>query len=150
MQIELKTRQIQLMLAGIVLSYAVNAQHIVYDFPQSVVQKIDKHITWYPDTTKFAILFSPMDSGRYSISILKDIALSSKEINETLVQKTNRFVWVNKVLIPMITWDDIKFADFGTVYTPESKSEKRKVGKRKIHFISDDPLIIFDSSGKIY
>lgn len=131
------------------LSCSAGAQNIVYDFPESVVQKIDKHISWYPDTTKFAILFSSLDSGKYRISILNDLT-SHKAINETLVQKTNRFVRVHNILIPMITTEDITFADFGTVYTPESKSEKRKVGKKKILFTDDSKGITFDKSGKVY
>jgi hypothetical protein len=52
-------------------------------------------------------------------------------MNKRLIQKTNRFVRVSKMLVPMIIMNDITFADFGTVYTPESKSNKRKSGKRK-------------------
>jgi hypothetical protein len=131
------------------LSCSSKAQNIVYDFPESVIQKIDKHISFYPDTTKFAILFSALDSGKYRISILQDL-WGLQDINQTLVQKTSRFVRVNKALVPLITWEDITFADFGTVYTPESKSEKRRVGKKKIVFTDDSPGIIFDKSGKIY
>jgi hypothetical protein len=130
-------------------SCSAKAQHIVYDLPEPVIQQIDKHISFYSDTTKFAILFSSLDSGKYRISILKDL-WSFKEIDETLIQKTNRFVRVNKMLVPMITRDDITFADFGTVYTPESKSDKRKVGKKKIHFTDDSKGIIFDKDGRIY
>jgi hypothetical protein len=131
------------------LSCSSKAQQIIYDFPEAVVQKIDKHISFYPDSTKFAILFSPIDSGKYRISILKDL-WGLQDINQTLIQKTSRFVRVNKTLVPLITWEDIMFADFGTVYHPESKSEKRRVGKKKIHFTNDDEGIIFDKSGKIY
>lgn len=130
-------------------SCSVEAQHIVYDLPINVVKQIEQHISHYSDTTKFAILFSPIDSGKYRISILKDL-WGLQDINQTLVQKTSRFVRVNKALVPLITWEDITFADFGTVYHPESKSGKRRVGKKKIHFTHDGEGIIFDKSGKIF
>lgn len=133
-------------------SCSTKAQQLIYDLPASVTKKIDQHISQYSDTTKFVILFSSMDSAKYRVTIMEDFSKnpSFKDVNETLVQKTNRFIRVNETLIPFITWEDINFADFGTVYTPESKSEKRKVGKKKIIFTTDAYGVTFDSSGKIY
>jgi len=127
-----------------------NAQ-IVYDLPESVIKKIDERILEKRDQ-KYLVLLSRRDSSKYSISIeqISSNVESFKIIQETLVDKTNRFVKVKDMMIPLITWDDIYLADYGRVYYPDAKNEKRRVGKRKVNFVSDTPLIVFDLSGKIY
>jgi hypothetical protein len=131
------------------LSCSARAQQIVYDLPQPVVNKIFQQISASPDTAKLAILLTSLEQGKYKVSILDRLS-AHKDINETLVKRTNRFVKVNEILIPLITHEDIAFADFGTVLTPESKNEKRRVGKKKIIFTDDSKGITFDRSGKIY
>jgi len=137
----------------VVISAVVNAQEIVYEFPKSVCEKVQEHISHYGDTVKFVALFHVEDSGKYSLTIMKnDFAKNPnfKDINDVLITKTSRFVKINSVKMPMITGEDFIFADFGTVYTPESKSEKRRVGKKRPMFISEDWNITFDRTGRIY
>lgn len=129
----------------------VSSAQIIYDLPETVDKKIEERISKNPDG-KYVIIFSERDSSRYGISISDDFSKveSFKLIQETLVEKTNRFVKIGNNMIPLITWNDIYFADYGTVYYPDAKSEKRRVGKRKVHFTSDAPVIEFDASGRIY
>ncbi|AYB33644.1 hypothetical protein D4L85_25025 [Chryseolinea soli] len=136
----------------LIVTFAVNAQRIVYDLPKSVVKKIDQHISYYPDSAKFVILFESIEPAKYRIAILNDFSNTPnfKDIDETLVQQTSRFIRVNDLLIPMITSEDFLFADFGTVYTPETKSEARKVGKKKVVFTNEEKGITFDASGHIF
>jgi hypothetical protein len=132
------------------LSCTSSAQ-IFYDLPESVMKKIETRISGDPNG-KYVIIFSRRDSARYSISVSDDFSKveSFKLIQKTLVDQTSRFVKVGTNKIPLITWEDIQLADYGTVVNPNAKSEKRRVGKRKILFTSDAPLIVFDVSGKIY
>jgi hypothetical protein len=132
------------------LSLTASCQ-IIYDLPETVDNKIEAYISKNP-TGKYVILFSQYDSSRYGISISDDFSNveSFKLIQETLVDKTCRFVKTSNNMIPLITLDDIQFADYGTVNYPDAKNPKRRVGKRKVIFTSDAPVIEFDASGRIY
>jgi hypothetical protein len=128
------------------------SQKIIYDFPSSVTEQIRSHNSKYNDSTKFFVLFTVEKSERYAVTIV-DFSLTTPNlglINEVLVSKTNRFARVGNKLIPLVTREDLEFADFGTEETPNSKSEKRKIGKRKVIFNSEHFTITFDKSGKIY
>ena len=139
-----------LIVCFVVLAWTSHGQ-IIYDLPETVVKKIDEKIS-VNGNAKCVIILSKRDSSKYSISIDSDFSSSegSKIFKEKLVDQTNRFVKVGEKMIPLITWDDIYLADYGDVYYPEAKNEKRRKGKRKIDFISDAPLVVFDLSGKIY
>ncbi|HEU5291450.1 MAG TPA: hypothetical protein VFU05_12460 [Cyclobacteriaceae bacterium] len=137
----------------IFISTAADAQEIIYEFPKSVIDKVQEHISHYSDTSKFIALFHVEDDGKYSLTIMKDDFTKDpnfKDITDVLVNKTTRFVKINNVKMPMITGEDFIFADFGTVYFPESKSEKRRVGKKRPMFITEDWSITFDKTGRIY
>ena len=127
---------------------------IVYDLPKTVTQNIDSFAANYPDTTKFSVLFSKSDSNRYTVSVNpRDYSQSegARLIDDILINKTNRFIRLgNGKLLPMITWDDIQFADFGTTYNPNSPSEKRRVGKKRVVMNNDGWSITFDVKGNIF
>jgi hypothetical protein len=135
------------------ISGAANAQEIIYDFPKSVADKVQQHISQYSDTTNFVALLNVENDGKYLLTVMTDdftIKSNFKDITDVLIKKTNRFVKVNDVKMPMITGEDLIFADFGTVSTPDSKSEKRRVGKKRPVFVAEDWSISFDRAGKIY
>lgn len=122
------------------ITFATNAQ-IIYEFPKPVIDKVQEHISHFSDTVKFVALLNVQEDGKYSLQVMKDDFTRNpnfKDITDVLITKTNRFVKINNVKMPMITSEDFLFADFGTVYTPESKSEKRRVGKKRPMFISED------------
>jgi hypothetical protein len=136
-----------------VMSLATKAQEINYEFPKQVTDKIQEHISHFGDTSKFVALLNVEEAGRFSLTVMKDDFTknpSFKDITDVLITKTNRFVKINNTKMPLITGEDLIFADFGTVYSPDSKSEKRRVGKKRPMFISEDWRIKFDRSGKIY
>jgi hypothetical protein len=133
-------------------SYSLMAQQrIVYDLPEGVLDKVRAHVQLSEDK-RYVILFTIMDSARYRITIMDHVSENSnfKDIDQTLVQQTSRFLRVDKTLIPIITWEDIKFADFGTAEKQGSKSKKRRSGKKTINFTTDDFGITFDGAGRIY
>jgi len=73
-----------------------------------------------------------------------------KDINDVLITETSRFVKINNIKMPMITGEDLIFADFGTVDTPESQNPKRRVGKKRVIFIAEGWQITFNEGGRIY
>ena len=126
------------------------AQKIIYDLPKEVTEKADDFLR--KQKGSYSILFSSLDSGRFSISFLK-VDNSDKNfelINSKLIQRSNRFLRVKDMLYPIITREDLQFADFGTENTPNSGSHHRRNGKIKVHLTSDEYSITFDKTGIIY
>src|ERR1043166_6192861 len=120
-----------LLFALLCISCATKGQNIVYDFPETVTTKLADHIS-KGKNSKVVGLLTKEDSGKYSITIIEnDFSKNDnlKIIDETLIKKTNHFLRLNKILVPIITNEDLQFADFGTVETPNSGSSKRKIGK---------------------
>ncbi len=68
------------------------------------------------DTTLRVLILASLGNGEYRLDIADDFRdAESKLIRDTLVETTTRFVRIGKVLHPLITWEDIRFANFGTV-----------------------------------
>jgi len=99
----------------ILFSAASQGQEIIYEFPKSVTDKIQEHISNYSDTITFVALLHVEEGGKYSLVIMEnDFAKNFKDINNVLVTKTSRFVKINNVKMPMLTAEGVyAFAEKG-------------------------------------
>lgn len=143
------SRVFYLSIVVLLSSCKMNAQQIVYDFPEKVTEKAMDYLDKHKGTeSKFVAQLSKQGDERYILFIIHyDFAglENFKLIDEGLIKKTSRVVRVHKVLLPLITDEDFLFADFGS-----GEMKDGRVSKKKVIFNSEGYPIYFDKSGKLY
>lgn len=144
--------KLTLFITLLLCSCSSKAQQIVYDFPKPVVEKVLTYVEKTPleNGNIYVLELAVGDNGQYRLSMLDIKKDTSDIIYNVLVKNTSRFAKIGTSMIPVLSAEDFTFADFGTVYDPNNKNPKRRVGKRKIVRSFDGYSITFDQSGKIY
>lgn len=134
-------------------SCQAKSQKIVYQFPQKVTEEITGYISnQKTENDKFilVLMLTPSQDQKFTISIFENKVDSSDLVYNVLIKNTNRFVNIDNNFIPIITSEDIQFADFGTVNYPNEKTGKRRTGKKKVMMNIDGFTITFDNNGTIF
>jgi len=126
--------------------------HIYYDLPETVTGKIKEHIESYSSKDKgllfVANLYRDLDNN-YVLSIMDYNAKNSSDSFSLLIggviEKSNRMLRVGNYEIPIMTSEDMQFADLGETEMPDGR-----IAKKRVLMTFDGYTITFDRSGKIY
>ncbi len=141
-----------LMIGASVPCVAQTKNHIYYDLPKSINTRVRDHIDHYLSKgtdTDFVADLSENTDGRYLLSIIDYKKGSGPKVFGLLysevINKSNRMLKIGKYTIPIITSEDMIFADLG-----ETKMPDGRVAKKRVIMNFDGYTITFDRSGKIY
>jgi hypothetical protein len=126
--------------------------YIYYDLPEAVTDRIGKHIesrlAKNKDLRFTANLYQNSDNN-YVVSIIDYHAKSNSDsfnlVIEGIIEKSNRMLRVDNIEIPIMTSEDMIFADLGKTKMPDGR-----IAKKRVQMIFDGFTITFDRSGKIY
>ena len=124
--------------------------HIYYDLPESVTKHIKDHIDNSKlESSHFAAHLFVNTDRNYVLTIInynsKGRSDSFKFFADRVIERSNRLIRVGKNEMPIITSEDMVFADIGSTEMSDGR-----VAKKRVLMTFDGYTIIFDRSGKIY
>ncbi len=137
-----------ILLVLILLSFGnLRAQKIIYELPPKVTELLSKYLSERNDSLKkdTLALYLEKSGDLYQIDLME--FSFSRLITDTIISRTNRFVKVDDTYLPLVTEEDILFANFGE--RPPRKEGGAK-GKVKILLIIEYFAIKFDRKGNIH
>ncbi len=129
-----------ILLVSILLLFGnLPAQKIIYELPPKVTDYLSKYLSEKESAVEDSTLSIYLEkiNGLYHLEVIE--ASFSKRITETIISNTARFVKVKDVYLPLVTEEDILFANFGE--TPPRKEGGPK-GRVQILLIIDYFLIV--------
>jgi hypothetical protein len=126
--------------------------YIYYNLPENVTQRIEDHIENYSSKDGVmhfvAYLFDDANDN-YVISIIDYNPKSSSEsfllLLNGIIEKSNRVLQVGEYEMPIMTSEDLVFADLGKTKMPDGR-----IAQKRVLMTFDGYTITFDRSGKIY
>lgn len=127
------------------------SDHIYYELPESVNGKVAEYIKDLSAKNKaieFAAKLFEGENQRYVLTLVefdKDKLEKDDLVYTFLVKKTNRFLRLHDLEIPLYLHLDLQFADFGKEVLPNGK-----VARTKVLQFTHGFNITFDSNGNIY
>ena len=131
-----------------------NAQvdYIYYDLPKAVDDKVEEYIKTSKikdDRLFFAAKLSLNTDDHYLLSIIDYNEMNSSKVFgllfDKVIKKSNRMLRIGDDSLPIITEEDILFANLGEV-----KMSDGRVAKKRVLMNFDGYTITFDRSGNIF
>lgn len=115
---------------------------IIYMFPENVSGFVSDAIKKI-NIKEVSIQISEKSTGIYSLYFYTP-KNNQDIIWKKIILKSNRFVKIHNIFIPLFFESDLNFSDFG------QREVNGKIYRKKITWISENEIIKFDKFGKIY
>ncbi len=126
--------------------------YIYYNLPENVTERIEFYIENYSsrdDGVHFVAYLFDDDNNNYVISIIDYNVESSSEsfllLLNGIIEKSNRMLQVGEYKMPIMTSEDLLFADLGKIKMPDGR-----IAQKRVLMTFDGYTITFDRLGKIY
>lgn len=123
---------------------------IFYRLSTEVYDELDRYLDEFSNLkdSDFAAKMYKDGDGNYVITLLNLRSQDSKDkfslVNEKIIQKSNRYLSIKNIKIPIFTPLDLALADVGTV-----KSNSGREGRPAMIMFLDGFTITFNSSGDV-
>ena len=130
---------------------AQNSDYIMYDLPDPVSEKLNERINYVSsknEAAKFVGLLNKVDHERYNLALIDYDAKTQKKVLgllSTVVLKSNRAIQLGEQVVPLITNEDILFANLGKEKMPDGR-----IAKKRVIFNYNGFSIAFNRVGTIF
>jgi len=130
-------------LTYLLLIQRATAQTITYELPKPVTEAIDIYIKAHKSNSGYGAQLSRGDGGIYTIFIYS-LSVTDNVFYSKVEKITNRKVRIGSLTLPLVTSEDLIFADLGT-----TQARNGTPGKIRVIRSLDSYFIKFNTQGKI-